>query len=67
MQITFSLLTQSVGQYISGSSDTFDPSGLERTLIRLLVHQCEQGLITAPQLTFIVEGTTRSDAVFSTP
>ena len=61
MQITFSSFTQPVGQYISGVS------GLDPLLVRLLVHQCEQGLITAPQLTFIVEGATRADAEFSTP
>jgi len=61
MQITFSSFTQPVAQYISGVSS------LDPIMVRLLVHQCDEGLITAPQLTFIVEGTTRADATFSTP
>lgn len=59
MQITFSSFTQPLEQYISG------PYGSDQILVRLLVHQCEQGLITAPQLTTIVEGASRQDAVFS--
>ena len=61
MQITFLGFSQPVKTFISG------PSNLDAILVRFLVSQCEQGLITAPQLTFIVEGTTRLDAVFSTP
>ena len=61
MKICFSSFTQPVNQYIPGASD------VAPMLVRLIIHQCEQGLITAPQLTFIVEGVTRSDAVFSTP
>jgi hypothetical protein len=61
MQITFYSYTQPLVQYISGAAN------LEPLFVRLLVHQCEQGSITAPQLTFIVEGATRADATFSTP
>lgn len=61
MQITFSGYTQSLRNYIMGAlSDTVGRSLVEAWLI-----DCEMGRYTAPQITRIVEGTAREDAVFS--